>query len=226
MGSVEGEDGAGTKRAFGSRFLHGRLPRARMMTVAGLLRLIVEGYTAPRHSVRQLLAGQNGMEVALGFLALAFLIEATLAILFGGRAGGASINIYFVNIALQLAVFFLLSGLIHGIGRAAGGKGTLVGAQLVVGWHALVTSPLTPLTIGFASALRQQPEAGDAATPVEIPAGGGFLALVYISISFWLMANYVAELHHFRNTWGVLGALLGVTFACGIVLVSVAGAFQ
>ncbi len=38
------------------------------------------------------------------------------------------------------------------------------------------------------------------------------------------MANYIAELHRFRNTWGVLGALVGVTFACGIVLVSVAGA--
>lgn len=195
-----------------------------------LLRMIGEGYTAPRLSMRRILDAGYGLEVALTFLVLAFLIEAILAILFGGRAGGLSFSVYFVNIALQLAVFFLLSGLIHGIGRAVGGQGTLTGAQLVVGWHALVTSPLTPLTIGFASAFRAQPDAAggaaEGAAEVHIPAGGGFLALVYIAISFWLMANYIAELHGFRNTWGVLGALVGVTLACGIVLVSVAGSLS
>jgi hypothetical protein len=190
---------------------------------ATLFRMIGEGYTAPRISMRRILDGGNGLEVALTFLALAFIVEAVLAILFGGRAGGLSLSVYLVNVALQLAAFFLLSGLIHGIGRAAGGKGTLTGAQLVVGWHSLVTSPLTPLTIGFASAFRAQPDGAEAAAQVHIPAGGGFLALVYLAISFWLMANYIAELHRFRSTWGVLGALVGVTFACGVVLVSVAG---
>jgi hypothetical protein len=195
------------------------------MSAAELVRLIVEGYTAPRRSIRRLLDGGQGLEVALAFLALAFLVEAMLAILFGGR-GGASIGVYFINIVLQLAVFFLLSGLIFVIGRAAGGKGRLAGAQLVVGWHALVTSPMTPLTIPIAHAFRAPPEAAAGVVPeVQIPAGGMFLAFVYAAISFWLMANYVAELHGFRNTWGVLGALVGVTFACGLVLASVAGAF-
>lgn len=195
------------------------------MSASELLRLIVQGYTAPRRSVRRLLDGGDGLEVALGFLALAFLVEAILAIMFGGR-GGASVGVYFVNVALQLAVFFLLSGLIYAIGRAAGGKGTLAGSQLVVGWHALVTSPMTPLTLPIAHAFRAPPEAAAGAAPeVQIPAGGVFVAFVYAAISFWLMANYVAELHQFRNTWGVLGALVGVTFACGMVLASVAGAF-
>ena len=190
---------------------------------AGLLRMIGEGYTAPRLAMRRLLDGGYGLEVALAFLALAFIVEAALSIVLGGRAGALSFSVYLVNVALQLAVFFLLSGLIHGIGRAAGGKGTLSGAQLVVGWQALVTSPLTPLTIGFASAFRARPEGADAAAPVEIPAGGGFLALLYVAISFWLMANYIAELHGFRNTWGVLATIVGVTLACGVVLVSIAG---
>lgn len=194
---------------------------------ADLLRMIGEGYTAPRHAMRRLLDAGFGLEVALTFLALAFLVEAILAIVFGGRGGDLSLGVYLVNLALQLAVFFLLSGLIHGIGRAAGGKGTLAGAQLVVGWQALVTSPLTPLTLGFANAFRARPDAaGDAAATVEVPAGGGFLALLYVAISFWLMANYIAELHGFRSTWGVLGALVGVTFACGIVLVTVAGSLS
>jgi Yip1 domain len=190
------------------------------MTMRELLRRIVEGYTAPRRSMRRMLEAGNGIEVALSMLALAFLVEAMLAILFGA-GGGASIGVYFVNVALQLAVFFLFSGLIYAIGRAAGGKGTLAGAQLVVGWHALVTSPLAPLTVPVAHAFRSPPGAAE----IHVPAGGLFLAFVYAAISFWLMANYVAELHQFRNTWGVLGALVGVTFACGLVLASVAGAF-
>lgn len=194
---------------------------------AGLLRMIGEGYVAPRLAMRRLLDAGYGIEVALGFLALAFLVEAILAILFGGRGSELSFGVYLVNIALQLAVFFLLSGLIHGIGRAAGGKGTLAGAQLVVGWQALVTSPLTPLTLGFASAFRARPDGVDnAGAPVELPAGAGFLALVYVAISFWLMANYIAELHGFRNTWGVLATLVGVTLACGVVLVWGAGSFS
>lgn len=193
---------------------------------AGLLRMLVEGYTAPRLTMRRLLDGGNGLEVALTFLALAFLVEAMLAIIFGGGAGALSLSVYMVNVALQLAVFFLLSGLIHAIGRAVGGKGTLAGAQLAVGWHALVTSPLTPLTLGFASAFRAQQDPGGAAAEINVPVGGGFLALAYVAISFWLMANYIAELHHFRNTWGVLGALVGATLACGIVLVSVAGSLS
>jgi hypothetical protein len=186
--------------------------------------MIGQGYSAPRLSVRRLLDGGNGLEVALGFLALAFLIEAMLAIVFGG-GGGASIGVYIVNIALQLAAFFLLSGLIHGIGRAAGGKGTLPGAQLVLGWHALVISPLTPLTLPVVAAFRARPEAAaDAAPEIQIPAGGMFLTFLYAAIAFWLMANYIAELHGFKSAWNVLGALVGVTFACGVVLVSIAGA--
>jgi hypothetical protein len=197
------------------------------MSAAELLRLIVEGYLAPRRSIRRLLDGGNGLEAALGFLALAFLVEAILSIVFGGR-GGASISVYLINVAMQLALFFLLAGLIFAIGRPAGGTGSLQGSQLVVGWHALVTSPLTPLTVPISYAFRAPVEAASgaaAAVPeVQIPAGGVFLAFIYAAISFWLMANYVAELHQFRNTWGVLGALVGVTFACGIVLASVAGA--
>lgn len=194
------------------------------MSAGQLLRLIVEGYAAPRRSIRRLLDGENGLEAALGFLALAFLVEAILSIVFGGR-GGASIGVYLVNIAMQLALFFLLSGLIYAIGRAAGGTGTLAGSQLTVGWHALVTSPMTPLTVPVSYAFRATSEAAAETAPeMQIPAGGVFLAFVYAAISFWLMANYVAELHQFRNTWGVLGALVGVTFACGVVLASVAGA--
>lgn len=185
---------------------------------AGLLRSIVEGYTAPRASVRRLLAGGHGVETALAMLALAYLVQAVLTILF--VAGGVGFVGHVLAALQQVVMFFLLSALIHGLGRVAGGKGTMEGAQLVVGWHALVTSVISPLALGVSGALRA-PAEGEAAT---MPAGVGVLAFVYVGISFWLMANYIAELHGFRSNWGVLGAIVGVTVACAIIFAAVVGA--
>lgn len=185
--------------------------------IGELARAMVEGYTTPRASVRRLLDAGHGFETALWMLALAYLVQAILTILF------VSAEIGFVGhllaIMQQLVMFFLLSALIQWLGRVAGGKGSLHGAQLVVGWHALVTSLISPLAIGVSTAAFQAEE--DAAS---LPAGLGFLAFVYIAISFWLMANYIAELHGFRSSWGVLGAIVGITFAFAILLAAIVGA--
>ena len=54
---------------------------------ASLLRMIGEGYTAPRVTMRRLLDAGYGLEVALTFLALAFLVEAILATGYQGYIG-------------------------------------------------------------------------------------------------------------------------------------------
>lgn len=180
---------------------------------------IAEGYMAPRRSTRRLLDGGYGLDTALPMLALAYLIEAILATLFGAGGGATGIGGHLLNLVQLLLMFFVLSGVIWGIGRLADGKGTLEGAQLVVAWHALVTSPLSPLAIGVASAAIGA-RSGDGAAP----AGVGIMAFLYVAISFWLMANYVAELHGFRSTWSVLAAIIGVTFAFGILMGSILGA--
>lgn len=184
----------------------------------GLLGSLVEGYTAPRRSVRRLLDGGNGIETALGMLALAYIVQAILAILF--LSAGIGIIGHLMAILQQLIMFFLLSALIYGLGRIAGGKGTLEGAQLVVGWHALVTSLISPLAIGV-SAVAFRGEGDEAA---GVPSGLALMAFLYVAISFWLMANYITELHGFRSNWGVLGAIVGLTLAIAILLASIVGA--
>lgn len=182
-------------------------------------RVLVEGYTAPRASARRLLDSGHGIEVALGMVALAYLIQAMLTILF--MSTGFGISGHLLAIMQQLVTFFLLSALVYGIGRLAGGTGTLQGAQLIVGWHALVTSVISPLAIGVSTAAFTAADGGSGG----VPAGLAVMAILYVSISFWLMANYVAELHGFRNSWNVLGAIVGLTFACAVLLVAIIGAF-
>lgn len=185
---------------------------------ADFARTVAEGYLAPRRSMRRLLDGGYGLDTALSMLALGYLIESALVIVFGGTNGG--LGAHLMNVAWQIGAFFMISGLIQGVGRAAGGKGTLSGAQLVVGWHAFVTSPLSPMIIGFSSSAFR-----DASGAATIPAGFVVLAFAYVAASFWLMANYVAELHQFRSILGVLAALVGLTFACAVVLISLVSAF-
>src|SRR5690606_15715343 len=126
-------------------------PRTGVPAMSGeIARAVVQGYTAPRASMRQLLDSGSGIEVALGLVALAYLVQAILTILF--MSGGFGIGGHLLAMIQQLVTFFVLSMLIQGIGRMAGGTGTLEGAQLVVGWHALVTSLISPLAIGVSTA--------------------------------------------------------------------------
>lgn len=186
--------------------------------IGQLVRAVAEGYVAPRRAIRRLLVADNGLEAALLMLALAYVVQAILTVLFISSAIG--IGGHLLAIVQQVVVFFVLSALIYGVGRMAGGTGTLEGAQLVVGWHALVVSVISPLAIGVSSVAFGP----DAEQGAGLPAGLGFLAFLYVAISFWLMANYIAELHGFRSNWGVLGTMVGLTFATAILLASIVGA--
>jgi hypothetical protein len=185
--------------------------------IGELVGAVVEGYTAPRASARRVLERGLRLEHALGMLALAYLVQGILTILF--VSGGVGVVGHVLAVIQQVVMFFLLSALIYGIGRLAGGRGTMEGAQVVVGWHALVTSLISPLAIGVSTAAYRT--AGDEADQAF---GLVFFAFIYVAISFWLMANYVAELHGFRNQWGVLGAIVGLTFAAAILLAAIVGA--
>jgi len=176
----------------------------------GFAQMLIQGYTAPRLSARQILASGGGLQLALMMVALTYLVHAIFSLLLKSEGGG--IGGHLIAIIQQIIIFFLLSGLVYGIGRMAGGTGTILGAQLVVAWHALVTSVISPLAIGISAAMFRAQESG------AIPSGVLLLGVVYVAISFWLMANYVAELHGFRSAASVLGAIIGLTFAFAFML--------
>lgn len=182
-----------------------------------LVRAVVQGYVAPRASVRWLLNAGHGLEAALGMLALGYLAEAILMIAFSDVRLGIGGHLF--GVLRELVSFFVLSSLIYGVGRLAGGTGTLRGAQLVFGWHALVTSIASPLGMGMTAAVLE----GQAEGEVALSAGPVFLAFIYAGVWLWLLASYVAELHGFRNSWGVLGAITGFIFTLVILLTAVFG---
>lgn len=181
---------------------------------AGFIQVLIQGYTAPRLSARQILASGGGLELALMMVALAYLVQAIFSILF--LPGGFGIAGHLIAAVQQVIIFFLLSALVYGVGRMAGGTGTILGSQLVVAWHAIVTSVISPLAIGVSTATFQAQDSG------ELPSGVLLTGVIYVAISFWLMANYVAELHGFRSAVSVLGAIIGLTFAFAILLAVIA----
>lgn len=181
---------------------------------AGFTQALIQGYTAPRLSARRILASGGGLQLALMMVALAYLVQAIFSILL--QPGGFGIAGHLLAIIQQVIIFFLLSALVYGVGRMAGGTGSLLGSQLVVAWHALVTSVISPLAVGVSAATFQAQESG------ELPSGVLLLGVVYVAISYWLMANYVAELHGFRSAASVLGAIIGLTFVFAILLAVIA----
>lgn len=187
--------------------------------IGDFARALLQGYVAPRASARRVLDSGQGIEAALCMVALAYLLQSMLTILFLSGAFGLVGHV--MAIVQQLVTFFLFSALVYGIGRLAGGTGTMTGAQLIIGWHALVTSLISPLAIGVSVAVFGA--AADGTTGV--PPGVVLMAIAYLGISFWLLANYVAELHGFRNPWAVLGTIVGLSFACAMLLVTAVGTF-
>lgn len=199
--------------------------------------LILEGLTAPRRSARRLLDAGHGLGTGLLMLVLGYLILAIIHLLMlPDRPLGQDsfLTRHVWGLITQTAVFFLVAGMIFIVGRFFGGSGTLPQSQLVFGWHSLVTCILAPASIPFTSsflsfqaelteAARDAAEAGsplDPQTlpPMELSGAGMVMGFIAIAMSFWLLANYVAEVHGFKNVWGVLAVICGLPIAIGFVL--------
>jgi hypothetical protein len=203
----------------------------------GMLSLILEGLTAPRQSARRLLDGGHGLSTGLLMLILGYLVLAMIHVVMlpdtPGRSGGPLAR-HVWGLIFQIAVFFLVAGMIFVVGRFFGGVGALAQSQMLFGWHSLVSCILAPAYIPFISsfavfqaqisdAARDAAEAGtpldpQSLPPMEISGGAMTMGLIAIAVSVWLLANYVAELHKFRNVWGVMAVICGMPIAIGVVL--------
>lgn len=190
------------------------------MTFGDMAALIVTGYTAPQQSARRLIESGLGVNVGATMVVLGYLITAILMHVLGhGAPDDGPFGYHMMNLVFQLGYFFFVSLLVFWFGRMSGGTGTREQTHLVVGWHALVTSFLTPLTIGFMTEMTKMQTAEGAVQPTI---GGGvmILAIIGVAVNFWLLANYIAALHAFRNVWGVLGVLVGIPIAFGVMAVT------
>ncbi|MEO1492949.1 MAG: YIP1 family protein [Pseudomonadota bacterium] len=190
---------------------------------------IVEGFAAPRASARRILAEGLTLDTAVLMVVFGYVVTAIAQLILAPdvqRPEGNAFAYHIMNLLLQIGVFFLIAGMAFGLGKISGGTGTLPQAQALIGWHSLVTSMLAPVSVYAAAEIvgsvarmsETDPDAQIDPAALEISGGSIFLALLVAGVWFWLLANYVAELHGFKNVWGVLGVICGLPVAIGMFL--------
>jgi hypothetical protein len=187
------------------------------VTTIDLARDIFEGLFAPRRSARRVLHAGWGLDVAVLLAVLAYAVQAIVAILMpGARAGldaqGAGVAFHFANLLVQLALVGLVGLAVWGGGRAFGGAGTREGALVLVAWHALVVTPLTPLFLLGQSAAREEAES---ASPLAL-----LVFAVAVAQYLWVLAAFATELHGFRNPWGAVGVMVAAMMLFSSVVIS------
>lgn len=197
---------------------------------------IVEGFAAPRVSARRTLEDGISLNSAVLMVVFGYVVTAIAQLILAPDVARPEGNVFahhIMNVMLQIGVFFLIAGMAFGLGRISGGTGTLPEAQALIGWHSLVTSMLAPLSVYAAAeifgsvAKMQQASEGAPIDPASIEISGGSMLLGFVvaALWLWLLANYVAELHGFKNVWGVLGVICGLPIAIGVFLMWIMTAF-
>ena len=89
--------------------------------------------------------------------------------------------------------------LIHRVGRAFGGKGSLPDALLIVVWLQVIM-----LMVQVAQLL----------ILILIPSVAGLANLAGLVLFFWLFTSFIAELHGFASRWLVLAGIIGACTTC------------
>ena len=113
----------------------------------------------------------------------------------------------FVSTILQMSLLVITVFIIFWMGRAMGGQGGFGDTILLVAWLQFIMGCLQVIQL-FAM--------------ITIPALGSLLGVVGLVMFFWLLTNFVAELHGFQSLGQVFAmvivALIGLAFAMSILL--------
>lgn len=173
----------------------------------------------PRQAARVLLAEDVPMRARTAGLLLVAVVSALLASLQVGTdlQGLDPLSAFMLASPFRAALFqwlFLALSvvLIHRVGRAFDGRGSLPDALLIVVWLQLLMLALQLLQL--------------AATLVAPPLSG-VIGLAGFALFLWLMTAFIAELHGFRNRglvfFGMVLAALGTGFVLGIAMILILG---
>ncbi|WP_444666319.1 Yip1 family protein [Cereibacter changlensis] len=108
-----------------------------------------------------------------------------------------------VSAGLQSAALLLLVGVMTQIGRWRGGKGSFADALLLVGWLQFILLLVQAVQL---------------ASQLVAPFISEIIGIAGIALFFWLLTNFVAELHGFRSLGKVFAGILLTMFALSFVL--------
>jgi hypothetical protein len=169
---------------------------------AATRRLLSLGVPLPARTVGLLLmAVASAVLMHLGFLILPVTDDPLAALLMQSP---------FQTAVIQWLILTVSVLLIHRIGRAWGGKGSLPDTLLVVVWLQVIMLGVQVLQL---------------LALVLSPPLAGVLNLAGLVLFFWLMSSFVAELHGFGSRWAVLAGLLVTGFAVAVLLVLILALF-
>ena len=102
---------------------------------------------------------------------------------------------------LQVLFLLITAAGVHRIGQWRGGTGSFADALLLVGWLHFLLVCLQAVQI---------------ATFFVLPVLAEILGVIGIGLSFWLLSQFVAELHGFRSALRVFAGILAVLFAVAL----------
>lgn len=177
-----------------------------------LARLMRESLADPRGGMRRVLALGLPEAVAWQALALVAVLSAMLthlAILLAPAGATALIGAVTLRMQiLQAVLLVVMAGAVHLVGRAMGGQGTLAGAIVTVAW-------LQAAMLVF--------QVAQLVAQVLVPPLAPLVALASVGAFFWLLTNFVCELHGFASRGRVFGVILLGFFALAFVLTFVLG---
>ena len=197
--------------------------------IIDFFKALVTAYLAPRASAAAILSTGCGLGTAALMVVLAYILTTIILMLTPGLERPENLSFvdrHVFGLMSSFASFFIVSFLIYFFGKVSGGTGTREETQLIVAWHSVVTSILSPpvnLMLSQFSA-----EERDGAPPlIEVPDAGTIgLAVVALLIWFWLLANYITVLHRFHNFWGVAAVVIGLPIGLGFFVFNVIGALS
>ena len=183
--------------------------------------ILREAISDPRASLRRIQA----LDLQIGDLWQVGALAAILSvlILYGGLVisgpGAAEMIMMlpqpFMVAALQLGLTGLMAVAVARVGGWAGGAGSFQASLAAMVWLQLLMVGVQLL---------------QAVLAVLLPPLGGLVGLAGIGLFFWLITNFVAEVHGFRNLGQVLGGvvmtMVGAALGLGLILSLVLGSMM
>jgi hypothetical protein len=163
---------------------------------AAARRLLSLGVPLPARTAGLLLmAVSSAFLIHLGFLLLPAADDALTAFMMQSPLRSALIQ----WVILAASVF-----LIHRVGRAFGGRGSLPDTLLVVVWLQVIMLAVQLVQL---------------AALVIAPPLAGIVNLAGLVLFFWMITSFIAELHGFASRGAVFLGIIGTSFGVALVLV-------
>ena len=179
---------------------------------------VVEGLRRPRPTLRRVLDQRPGAGFVIGLSVASYALSIALIILFGEPRppGVPAISWHIAGLLGWVGQIGFSAAIAFGVGRLFGGTGSLRECFIGITWLTFITFFIPPIWASFFHAMATG-EAGGLTI---------LLAIAGAALGVYLLSAVVAEVHRFRNTWTVLGVMIGMTMGFALILVVMMPASQ